>query len=61
MTPRIGALVRVRDNSYTGEVGDMHNGRVGRVVDVSNGDVTVIYLHRCWPLVQHPPYNLEEI
>jgi hypothetical protein len=37
----VGAVVRVRNDAFTGETGRLHNGRTGRVVAVRYGDIIV--------------------
>lgn len=38
---RVADIVRVRTDAFTGEVGTMHNGRLGRVVGIRSGDIIV--------------------
>lgn len=38
---RVSDIVRVRPDAFTGEVGIIHNGRLGRVVGVRSGDIIV--------------------
>lgn len=38
---KLADTVRVKSDAYTGEVGVMHNGRVGRVVGIRSGDIIV--------------------
>lgn len=38
---RVGDTVRVKSDAFDGEIGLMHNGRVGRVVAIRYGDIIV--------------------
>jgi hypothetical protein len=38
---RVSEIVRVKPSAFTGELGEMHNGRVCRVVAIRSGDIIV--------------------
>lgn len=38
---KVGDYVMVRQDAYTGELGQLHNGRKGRVVAVRYGDIII--------------------
>ena len=40
---RVGDTVRVKANAYTGELGQMHNGRSGVIIAIRYGDILVRY------------------
>lgn len=55
--------VRVRYDSYRGEVGRAHNGRSGTVIGIRNGDIIVKYTDQKEPTpeaVHHSPHVLEK-
>jgi hypothetical protein len=59
-----GEFIRVKSDAYEGEPGLLHNGRRGRVVRISNGDVITIYDDGRTPSFQqgvhHSPHVLEK-
>jgi len=59
---RIGDHVRVKLDAYSGEVGDIHNGRYCAVLGLGNGDVIVKSIDGILPKLEkthHSPYVLE--
>lgn len=60
---KIGDVVRVKQNAYSGSTGKIHNGRLCEVVDIRDGDVVVKSIDNVLPTLTstyHPPYNLEK-
>jgi signal peptidase I len=62
MTINVGDILRVKHDAYDSKVGNIHNGRIVRVIEVKDGDVHVTtadyktpYLSRA----RHAPYRLE--
>ena len=61
---RPGQQVRVRLDAFTGELGRLHNGRIGVVVEVGDGDVIVRSIDERAPRLMaahYAPYVLEEL
>ena len=59
----VGDIVRVKIDAYTGKLGTVHNGRLGKVTAVRYGDVIVNSTDsRQPPLVgvHYSPYKLEK-
>lgn len=60
---KIGDIIRVKQDAYTGTLGVMHNGRVGKVVAVRYGDVIMRSTDGKQPFIDgthHSPYKLEK-
>jgi hypothetical protein len=60
----VGDVVRVKMHSYTGVVGDIHNGRYCEVLDVRGGDVIVCSIDDVMPVLaetHHSPHVLEKM
>lgn len=60
----VGDMVRVKLNSYSGVVGEIHNGRYCEVLDVRDGDVVVCSIDGLTPILSethHSPYVLEKM
>jgi hypothetical protein len=58
-----GDIVRVASDAYGGEAGQLHNQRVGIVVEQKAGDVIINTIDDIEPalrLVRHPAYKLEK-
>lgn len=58
-----GDVVRVKLNAYQGEVGEMHNGRICKVIRVKYGDVVVASIDGLDPQLEtthHSPTVLEK-
>jgi hypothetical protein len=61
---RVGDEVRVMADAYEGEVGQLHNGRRGRVVAVRYGDVILKTTDGKEPTIDgshHSPWKLEKL
>ena len=61
---RPGQQVRVSPTAFRGELGRLHNGRIGVVVEVSDGDVIVRSIDDREPRLMaahYAPYVLEEL
>lgn len=59
---KIGDVLRVRLDAYTGKTADVHNGRLVRVLDRKDGDVIVSTIDMKMPYMtgtRHAPYRLE--
>jgi hypothetical protein len=60
---KVGDIVRVKQDAYTGNTGVMHNGRLGKVVAVRYGDVIFRSTDGKQPFIDgthHSPYKLEK-
>lgn len=61
---KVAEIVRVKADAYDGDLGMMHNGRVGRVVAVRYGDVIIKTIDEKDPLLDgahYSPYMLEKL
>jgi hypothetical protein len=61
---KVAETVRVKADAYEGEVGMIHNGRVGRVVAVRYGDVIIKSTDGREPLLDgahYSPHMLEKL
>jgi hypothetical protein len=61
---RVGDEVRVLANAFEGELGQLHNGRRGRVVAVRSGDIIVKTTDGREPVLDgshYSPYKLEKL
>jgi hypothetical protein len=61
---KVGDVVRVKNNAYSGSTGSIHNGRLCEVVEICNGDVIVKSIDNALPeltATHHPSYNLEKL
>lgn len=61
---RPGMRVRVRLDAFKGELGQLHNGRLGVVVEVGDGDVIVRSIDARKPhlmAAHYSPFVLEEL
>ena len=61
---RVGDEVRVMADAYEGEVGQIHNGRRGRVVAVRYGDIILKTTDGKEPTIDgshHSPWKLEKL
>jgi hypothetical protein len=59
----VGDVVRVKIDAYSGDVGDIHNGRLGAVINVKNGDVVIKSIDGILPELHethHSPNVLEK-
>lgn len=57
-------VVRVKHNAYGGYTGTIHNGRVGRVVALRNGEIFISYSDNREPsfdTIRHSPNSLEKM
>lgn len=60
---KVADTVRVRAEAFEGKTGQMHNGRVGRIVAIRNGNIIVKSTDGKNPIldgVHYSPYNLEK-
>jgi hypothetical protein len=60
----IGDMVRVKLHSYSGVVGEIHNGRYCEVLDIRDGDVIVSSIDGLTPSLSethHSPNVLEKM
>lgn len=60
----VADIVRIRADAFTGEVGTMHNGRLGRVVGVRSGDIIVKSTDGKEPELDgahYSPFHLEKL
>jgi len=58
-----GDLVRVLPNAFGHRAGEIHNGRVGVVIDISDGDIVVKSVDDKFPVLKaahYPIYKLEK-
>lgn len=61
---KVTDVVRVRNDAYTGDIGRIHNGRVGRVVGVRYGDIIVKSIDEKEPVIDgahYSPHMLEKL
>jgi hypothetical protein len=61
---RVGDEVRVMANAFEGELGQLHNGRRGRVVAVRYGDIIIKTTDGKEPVLDgshYSPYKLEKL
>jgi len=61
---RVGDEVRVKANAFDGELGQLHNGRRGRVVAVRYGDIIIKTTDGKEPVLDgshYSPYKLEKL
>lgn len=61
---KVTDVVRVRFDAYTGELGTLHNGRLGKVVGVRYGDVIFMSTDNKQPVLEgahYPPQVLEKL
>lgn len=61
---RVSETVRVKVDAYDGQVGMIHNGRVGRVVAVRYGDVIIKSIDGKEPMLDgahYSPHMLEKL
>lgn len=61
---KVADVVRVKSDAYTGDIGRIHNGRVGRVVGVRYGDIIVKSIDEKEPLIDgahYSPHMLEKL
>jgi hypothetical protein len=61
---RVGDEVRVMANAFEGELGQLHNGRRGRVVAVRYGDIIIKTIDGLEPILDgshYSPYKLEKL
>ena len=59
---RVGDVLRVRKDAYTGKAAEAHNGRLVKVIDRKDGDVVVHTIDMKLPYMtgtRHAPYRLE--
>lgn len=58
----VADVVRVKLNAYAGDIGQRHNGRVGRVVAIRSGDVIVNTIDDGPPFegTHHSPHALDK-
>lgn len=59
----VGDVVRVRIDAFTGEIGTIHNGRVGRIVGIRSGDIIVKSIDDRQPELDgahYSPHTLEK-
>jgi hypothetical protein len=59
----VGDLVRVLPNAFRYRAGDIHNGRFGLVVSISDGDVVMKSIDNKLPILSaahYPIYKLEK-
>lgn len=55
---KVGDEVKVRMDAYTGEAGARHNGRIGKIVGIFEGDIAVVYLDKPDLVTKHPGAKL---
>lgn len=61
---KVADTVRVRSDAFTGDIGSIHNGRVGRVVAIRSGDVIINSTDGRNPKLEgthYSPYHLEKL
>jgi len=61
---RVGDEVRVKSDAFEGELGQLHNGRRGRVVAVRYGDIIIKTTDGKEPVLDgshYSPYKLEKL
>lgn len=61
---RVGDEVRVMADAFEGELGQLHNGRRGRVVAVRYGDIIIKTIDGLEPVLDgshYSPYKLEKL
>ncbi|UDL16378.1 hypothetical protein SEA_ZOOMAN_94 [Microbacterium phage Zooman] len=59
---QVGNIVRVRSDAFTGDLGRLHNGRVGRVTAKRHGDIIVTTIDDREPkleMAHYPPSALD--
>lgn len=59
---RIGDILRVKLDAYTGSAAEHHNGRLVRVLERKDGDVVTSTIDMKMPYfacTRHAPYRLE--
>lgn len=61
---RVGDEVRVKADAFEGELGQMHNGRRGRIVGVRYGDIIIKTTDGKEPILDgshYSPFNLDKL
>ena len=61
---KVGDIVKIKDDAYSGAVGRIHNGRICEVVEVRHGDVIVRSIDDKDPMLtqtRNSPYILEKV
>jgi signal peptidase I len=59
-----GDVVIVNSDAYSGDVGEMHNGRVCKVLETRDGDVIVMSIDERKPQLwwtHHSPHVLKKV
>lgn len=60
---KVGDIVRVKDDAFKGELGQMHNGRQGRIVGIRYGDIVVKSIDERLPVLDgahYSPHHLQK-
>ena len=61
---KVGDEVRVKSDAFDGELGQMHNGRRGRIVGVRYGDIIIKTTDGKEPVLDgshYSPFNLDKL
>lgn len=54
---RVGDIIRVKADAFPGKTGEVHNGRVGRIVAVRRGDIIMRSTDGIEPLIDGAHYS----
>ena len=55
---KAGDIVKVSSNAFNGKLGEMHNGRIVKVIEVSSGDVIVESVDNKNPVLMETYYPI---
>jgi uncharacterized protein YkvS len=55
----VGDIVRVRNDAYTGNLAELHNGRPGQIVAIRSGDIIVDITDMDEPIIKGAHYSPE--
>lgn len=61
---KVGDIVRIKDDAFKGELGQMHNGRKGRIVGIRYGDIVVKSIDDRTPVLDgahYSPHHLQKL
>lgn len=54
---KVGDIVRVKSDAFKGAIGEMHNGRIGKIIVSRQGDIIVKITDSRLPVLDEPRYS----
>jgi hypothetical protein len=58
---KVADIVRVKHNAFSGEIGNIHNGRVGKIVAIRSGDIIFKSTDDIEPVIDGAHYQASKL